>query len=82
MTPKTIEDVVSEVQRKSEVINASLWYVNPEDIRTSITSLLTELEAEIEKMIDENDDGMWAGRQTADKILSLIKAIKGENADV
>jgi hypothetical protein len=31
-----------------------------------------EIAREVEKMIDENDDGMWAGREIADKILSLL----------
>jgi len=27
----------------------------------------------VEKMIDENDDGIWTGRETADKIASAIR---------
>lgn len=31
-----------------------------------------ELRQKIEKFIDENDDGMWAGRETADAVLALL----------
>lgn len=38
---------------------------------------LVALKVEIEKLIDDNDDGLWAGRETADKILTFInEAIK------
>ena len=53
----------------------------PELVKAIFPFLLAELArreeeivAEIEKLIDENDDGMWSGRETADLILTKIRA--------
>ena len=41
--------------------------------------IITAVIGMIEKMTDENDDGMWAGRETADKIVSVLQqALKKE----
>lgn len=41
-------------------------------IKQSIDQYKEELLGEIEKFIDDNDDGLWSGRETADTIRSLI----------
>lgn len=48
-----------------------------EDLFDKISShtthlLLTEILEEIDKFIDENDDGLWSGRETADKIRDIL----------
>lgn len=37
-----------------------------------VREVLESLLEEVEKLINDNDDGMWTGRETADKISSLI----------
>lgn len=39
MTTPTIEDTYRELERTSEVINDHLWYVNPEKLRTALTTI-------------------------------------------
>lgn len=43
-----VEEAVKEIERTSEVINPSLWYVKPEDIRTTITALLDSIKEKVE----------------------------------
>ena len=35
--------------------------------------IITAVIEMVEKLIDENDDGMWAGRETADRIKSTLQ---------
>lgn len=40
--------------------------------REAREALLKEIIEWVEKLIDSNDDGMWMGRETADKILDFL----------
>lgn len=50
MTNNKHKEIMDEVERKSEVINDNLWYVNPENIKIALTEQLEE----IERWVEEN----------------------------
>ncbi len=51
----------------------SFYLVTQESLESFIRDeVVGSLAQQIEKFIDDNDDGMWAGRETADAILKLL----------
>lgn len=45
------EQILKELKNKSEVINDSLWYVNPDDIKEAISQTREETIREVEEML-------------------------------
>ena len=46
-----MRDILKELKNKSEVINDSLWYVNPDDIKEAISQTREETIREAEEML-------------------------------
>lgn len=71
--PNQIQKIIDGVGNKSEVINDSLWYVNPKDIEDSITALLKEEVKELEAMKEYQNKCKECGH---------IKPISKESSDI
>ena len=55
----TKEQILKELKNKSEVINDSLWYVNPDDIKEAISQTREETIKEIIRSVEENQKGQF-----------------------
>lgn len=75
---KTSEETIEELKGKSEVINDSLWYMNPHDILTTLTTRDAEIVKMVEGMkhLEENDDYDGGYNHAIDDI---IKALTSSN---
>lgn len=71
------EQILKELKNKSEVINDSLWYVNPDDVNNALDQTreetIREVEKRIVKYIDENKKKNFNNREFIGyEILDLI----------
>ena len=69
------EQILKELKNKSEVINDSLWYVNPDDIKEAISQTREETIKEMEWEI-ENWEIVDGKSFTSDKIKDILNKLK------
>ena len=69
------EQILKELKNKSEVINDSLWYVNPDDIKEAISKTREETIKEMEWEI-ENWEIVDGKSFTSDKIKDILNKLK------
>ena len=79
---KTINNILEEIKVKSDPINDSLWYVNPKDIKQSLTELLEEIRLEEMEQAKEEGDADWfygygynQAKQDLDNKIDKLKGI-------
>jgi len=67
------EKLIAELRSYMDKRHFPLLEPRLEDVIISfIAERDAKLKEKIEKLIDENDDGMWSGRETADTILDFL----------
>ena len=75
----TLENIIEKIKDKSEVINDSLWYVNPKDLRSSYSELLGEIVEDCEnKKIPTHEEDPYGNNksynQALDTAISIINS--------
>jgi len=70
-----MKDILKELKNKSEVINDSLWYVNPDDVIKAISQTREETIKEMEWEI-ENWEIVDGKSFTSDKIKDILNKLK------
>ena len=65
---------VAEIMLSNEQVESKFSKHFLDYIEEKFLSQQDEWRKKIEKKIDENDDGMWAGREYYDEILELINS--------
>ena len=73
----TKEQILKELKNKSEVINDSLWYVNPDDIKEAISQTREETIREVKEMLSKivlkDLSGKWS-EEVIDFSTSIVDA--------
>jgi len=62
---KTTNEMIAELEKVSEVVSPTLWYVNPRDLESLIESERAELREAVEKYVKGENE--WDKRQPSDK---------------
>jgi glutathione synthase/RimK-type ligase-like ATP-grasp enzyme len=73
----TKEQILKELKNKSEVINDSLWYVNPDDVIKAISQTREETIREVKEMLSKivlkDLSGKWS-EEVIDFSTSIVDA--------
>ena len=81
--PLPHEVIQKEIEERRNRVHNPTFCVCCDNLRrlaeldnTTSLALIESIEKMVEGMIEENDDGMWSGRETADRFLSFIQQEK------